>query len=752
MNKLFVAFLVVFISLHAKGQELTFEKNALSDTAALALAMQNLAKDYLLQSKTKGLIIEANDRYMIEILAGDYGASIQTIESLRKDSELNNGHPRYMPYELYAKAKIKHLESGLGFDDAYQSVFRLYLANCNDEQAYSANIVFTTYDAVAQFANRFETNYNNVTDESIDHNQALVLLKTYFLFHVFTVTEPIVFKEIKLDENKRYLINEEVVVSPRDGAELSVITPRKRGLGRMPAVLIFTIYADASNEKQAVLAAAKGYVGVVATSRGKRLSKDSIEPYKHEYKDVYVVIDWISKQVWNNGQVGMYGGSYNGFTQWASMKEKVHPALKTIISSVSAAPGIDVPMENNIFFNFPYKWIPYVTNNKFLDHAANFDRSRWNKLENNWFTSGKAYHKMDSIDGTPSPVFQEWISHPSYDEYWQSMIPYKDEFSHINIPILTTTGYYDDGQRGAMYYYNEHLKYNPDAEHYLLIGPYDHWGAQLRSSANLRGYEIDSVATINIREGLVFEWFDYILKGEEKPAILQDKVNFQVMGTNQWISKPSVAEMRKDSLVCYLGQNKTNPYHRLTTNTSKKDHPLILSIDFSDRSQMNNADYYPWPIIKDSINLKDGVAFLSEPLEKETIINGSFSGKLKVSSNKKDFDFSINLYELTPEGKYFHLSYYIGRASYAESREHRKLLSPNKLTTITFDNTRIVSKKLAKGSKLVAVINGNKNPYGQINYGTGQDVSKESIDHATVPLELKIHTNSSLTIPVWNDK
>ncbi len=332
------------------------------------------------------------------------------------------------------------------------------------------------------------------------------------------------------------------------------------------------------------------------------------------------------------------------------------------------------------------------------------------------------------------------------------MIPYQDEFSHIDIPILTTTGYYDDGQRGAMYYYTEHLKYNPKAEHYLVIGPYDHWGAQSRSSSNLRGYEIDSAATINIREGLVFEWFDHILKGEEKPPILQDKVNFQVMGTNRWMSKPSIGEMNNDSIVYHLEQNAKGPLHKLTTENPRVENPLVLRVDFSDRSQLNNADYYPWPIIKDSINLKDGIVFMSEPFEKETIISGSFTGKLLVSANKKDFDFSVNLYELTPEGRYFHLSYYIGRASYAESRELRNLLVPNKWTTITFNNTRIISKQLSKGSKLVIVINGNKNPFGQINYGTGRDVSSESVDDASIPLELKVDAMSSITIPIWKEE
>ena len=43
---------------------------------------------------------------MIEILSGDYEASIKTIQSLREDSNLNHGHPRYITYEIFSKAKI----------------------------------------------------------------------------------------------------------------------------------------------------------------------------------------------------------------------------------------------------------------------------------------------------------------------------------------------------------------------------------------------------------------------------------------------------------------------------------------------------------------------------------------------------------------------------------------------------------------------------------------------------------------------
>lgn len=650
MKKIVIA-LFFTIQLTAFGQSLKFKKVALLDSTTITIEMENLAKAYLHQYELKNLKIGAEDLFRIQLLAGNYEASIKTIDLLRKSSEIKKEHPLYIQYEIFSKAKIKQFKSGISFKDSYQSLFRTYSRNCDDENAYTANFIFTTYDAVAQFKNSFETNYKNVSGISVSFSEALTLLKSYYLYHIYSVAEPIASKEIKLENSRRYITKEEVIISPRDRAEISVITVRKKNSAPMPAVLLFTIYADASNYDQVLLAASKGYAGVVSTSRGKRFSKNAIKPYKCEYKDVYAVIDWISKQPWCNAKIGMYGGSYNGFTQWASMKEKVHPALKTIVPSVSAAPGIDVPMENNGFFNFSYKWIPYVTNNKFLDNAANFDRDRWNTLEKKWFESGAPFNKMDSIDGKPSHLFQEWISHPSYDGYWQSMIPYKEEFAHINIPILTTTGYYDDGQPGAMYYYSQHLKYNPKAEHYVLIGPYDHWGAQSRARANLRGYQLDQVAIINIREDLVFDWFDYILKGKKKPSILKDKVNFQVMGTNRWMHKPSLKTMTNDTLKFYLSASKTAQFYDLETQENQSK--IELDVDFKDRKNMNNTDYYPWPIELNEINLKDGLIFKSKPLSNDIILNGSFFGNLEFLTNKKDVDFSVTLFEQTPKNTYF---------------------------------------------------------------------------------------------------
>jgi hypothetical protein len=143
------------------------------------------------------------------------------------------------------------------------------------------------------------------------------------------------------------------------------------------------------------------------------------------------------------------------------------------------------------------------------------------------------------------------------------------------------------------------------------------------------------------------------------------------------------------------------------------------------------------------------MVFISEPLTKEISINGAFLGKIKACINKKDMDFSVNLYELTPDGKYFYLSYFMGRASYAKDISRRHLLSPGHIENIPFRNTYITCKKLSRGSRIVIVLNVNKSPDEQINYGTGKDVSEESIRDATTPLQVKWYNDSYVKIPVF---
>lgn len=547
------------------------------------------------------------------------------------------------------------------------------------------------------------------------------------------------------EQYKDFIIDTDVLIKTTSGVTLSAVIVRHKSMSTpQPTALQFHIYADVTKHiKQAVKAARHGYVGITVDTRGKRLSPDEIIPMEHDAEDVNDVIDWITKQDFSDGRVAMYGGSYLGFTQWAAAKY-MHPALKTIVPSVANNPMQGLPMENNIFINANYQWPFYVMNNKTLDNAVNDDREYWNKAINDWYKSGRAYRDIDKIEGTANPYLQKRLLHPSHDEFWKSMGPVKGEYSEINIPVLSINGYYDDGHISSLYYLNEHVKYNKKAQHYWIIGPYNHFFSQ---SKTINGYKKDTVAALD-RDELAFQWFDYVLKGAKKPDLIKSKVNYQLMGDNSWQHADSLAELNSDYQRFYLSNKKQDGFHQLTKQSDRLTGSLIQIIDLADRTISNNTDSYYRPIIKEQLDDPTGFSFASVPFEQDTSVHGTFSGEIQVKINKHDFDLAMTFYELSSEGKYFELFYYIGRASYAKDPSHRQLLIPGEIEIIPFKDTRMTGKLFNKGSRLVVVVNVNKNEMAQVNFGTGKDVSDETIADGKEPLKVEWLKTSFINVPM----
>ncbi|OFA04591.1 CocE/NonD family hydrolase C-terminal non-catalytic domain-containing protein [Duganella sp. HH101] len=187
--------------------------------------------------------------------------------------------------------------------------------------------------------------------------------------------------------------------------------------------------------------------------------------------------------------------------------------------------------------------------------------------------------------------------------------------------------------------------------------------------------------------------------------------------------------------------------HLLSATQPAKPTMLKQVVDFQDRKQFNN-DYYPGSIVTDEIDTSNGYIFIGEPFAEEVLYNGAFGGEIVARINKRDFDLGVTVYELRPEGKYFHLSYTIHRASYAQAPSRRMLLTPGKLERIPLGMTKLVSKRLSKGSRLVVYLNVNKNPFSQLNYGTGKDVSDETIADAKEKLKVEWSNRSYITAPI----
>lgn len=526
-----------------------------------------------------------------------------------------------------------------------------------------------------------------------------------------------------------------VRIPTRDAAILSATVVQPESSTKpLSVILFFTTYhqggGDAAFGKKSV---DRGYVGVVAYSRGIPDNLQNYQPFVHDGHDVYDLINWISKQPWCDGRVAMYGGSYTGFVQWATAK-RLHPALKTIVPQVPAMPGFDTPMENNVHqTGLALGWSNDILGRNRLP----------NDLFDKWYEKGGPYRTLDHFVGEENRIFQQWLKHPGYDDYWQALVPTAEEYAVIDIPVLTTTGYYDGGQIAALRYWKLHHQYNKKADHYLVIGPWDHWGGQRKPATNLNGYDIGPVANVRM-DTLALDWIDYVIKGTPKPALLQDKINLQVMGANQWFHAATMNDIHHKRW--YLStQAFSKDRYALHANKPNARQSLSQYVDFRDRAGQNN--YFTPNIVNDELNPSGGLVFVTPPAQRDYQVLGGFSGQINVTINKRDVDLSIAFYEQQANGEYFYLTRYLGRASYADSHAQRKLLVPGEKTSLRFDNVRWTAKQIRKSSRLVFVVNVNKHPFEEINYGSGKAVADESLQDAGEPLRVQYWNDSFVEVP-----
>jgi uncharacterized protein len=222
------------------------------------------------------------------------------------------------------------------------------------------------------------------------------------------------------------------------------------------------------------------------------------------------------------------------------------------------------------------------------------------------------------------------------------------------------------------------------------------------------------------------------------------------MGANTWGHANALQDLHDKPTLYYLEHAKQEgSYHLLSTEKPQQRAAGVQTIDFADRSVQTNA-YYPAEIISDAPDLAGGIGYVTEPFAKPVTLAGSFAGRLDERINKRDVDLGVVLYELTADDKCLHLSYFLGRASYAKDMRKRRLLQAGRITSIPFERTRMVAREIQAGSRLLVVVNVNKNEGAQINYGTGRDVSDESIKDARTPLLIEWLNSSYIALPLQN--
>jgi putative CocE/NonD family hydrolase len=751
---------IVLLASPAGAQSLKFEAPA--DAAGLDAKIPALAEAALAQYREPDERKRLDTLFRLQITAARWADAERTLAELHAHLAAAGdpqGGATDVQYQVLVRAELIEAKERIPFEAAFARAFHETMDPMDNRaaalvaRAFAADQFPVGISLHAPIKETLEVTLGSVKGKSeLSLSEAVALVRAWQVASAYRIFDRIAPKFVYEDDHRRYVI-EEQLIAVGDGAGVCTTIVRPRNVAPLPTLLEFTIYADAlTNFSEARRSASNGYVGVEGLTRGKGCSPETPVPYEHDGRDGAALIDWISKQPWSDGRVATFGASYNGFAQWAIVKYRP-PALKAMMDSVSNAPAIDAPMTGSVFFRFQYPWTFYTTSNKTLDPETYGDQARWSKLFNEWYRSGDAWRALDKVDGMPNPNWDRWLEHPTYDAYWQGVVAYGDDFAHIDVPVLTTTGYFEGPGDGAVYYLGEHVRRNPSAQHYLVVGPYNH------SSGNrgtidvfgdpvdvVDGYRIDPVAHIDIG-ALRYQWFDYVLKDGPKPAILQDKVNYEVMGANIWHHAPSMEAMGPKRMRFHL--NGSREGHGYAFRLGKQQRTLMptLKVDLADRSDIDRTSPSSGSAVDAVLDTYESLEFTSKPFTRPVEVSGLYRANLDVLINKKDFDFEIALYELTPDGRYVQLAYDYERASLVEDRTRRILLTPGVPRRLEFQASLLMSREFQKGSRLVVLLEAIKTPVAQINYGTGKDVSDETIVDAGKPLTIQWLGDSFIDIP-----
>lgn len=554
-----------------------------------------------------------------------------------------------------------------------------------------------------------------------------------------------------------------VKIPMRDKVELNATlylpkTP-DGSLPKTPVLFTLTPYISDTYHARGAYFASHGYVFALVDVRGRGNSSGEFEPFANEPRDGHDVVEWLAKQPFCDGKVAMWGGSYAGFDQWATAKE-FPPHLATIVPAAAAHTGLDFPSPNNIGISYDVQWFTLTSghtpqNNLFADQKF------WRTKFLNAYKEHLSFKSLDSFVGNPSANFQRILKHPMADAYYDAMLPTREQFQKIAVPILTITGQYDGDELGALTYYRDHFaNASPQtrAKHFLIIGPWDHAGTRTPTD-EVAGVKFGPGAIVDLND-LHRQWYDWTMKAGPKPAFLKNQVAYYLLapgnsGANgEWKYADSLEMLTANPKTFYLDSKNGDANGVFRSG-------VLVDATPSSRSEMQrgggatptSADRFTYDPLETtrgenvegtdpkektaaldqtfalSIG-KDGLVYHTDPLPNETPLVGCPAVNLWVSIDTPDVDLECDLYEIQPDGTSIALWSDLRRLRYRESLHEAKLVKPGEIVRCDFNPGLFVARRLMKGSRLRLVVTAVNSILWQKNYCSGGIVAEETAKDA----------------------
>lgn len=512
----------------------------------------------------------------------------------------------------------------------------------------------------------------------------------------------------------------------RDGIRLATDIYRGGPTESAPVVLVRTPYNKDVHPPggTAERFARDGYVVVIQDCRGAHASEGVMVPYNNEGQDGFDCIEWIIRQPWCNGRVGMWGASYTGAVQWQAAVEKP-PGLVAITprATWSSFHG-NLHLGGAVRLSLIAKWASGRW--KRPAGALPLDQIDWDGIMLHLPLS-----EIDNHIGWPIPWLESVLTHPEPNGYWKRL-DLKEQLPDLDLPALHVVGYYDFFSRESVANFvlmQNHAR-NPDVrqQQHLVLGPWDHGDL---SKSKVGDVEFGPEASLDVIAASL-DWFAHYLK-QDAPAQAKAfaPVRYFSMGDNTWREAQTWPPPGFTATSFYLRSDGTANTRRgsgrITRVSPDGDEPPdTFRADPADPTPacpvtaerpLHNAIWGP----VDQAPIEDRgdvLVYTSEALREPLTFAGQVEARLHVSANTPDADWAVKLVDVSPDGFAQNLASGILRGRFRESSLAPRPLLPGRVYEISVD-LGPVAATIRAGHKMRVDIAGAMFPLYDRNPNTG---------------------------------
>jgi uncharacterized protein len=547
-----------------------------------------------------------------------------------------------------------------------------------------------------------------------------------------------------------FTVEVDVPVPMRDGVALATNVWLPAGPGPFPALLVRTPYGkdDAGlygNPKLPDVFALveAGYAVVAQDVRGTSRSPGTFVPHTHEGRDSLDTLTWLAAQPWCDGAVGMWGGSYMGFTQWQAAPHDA-PALRAIAPVMTSADPYAAPWRSPGGALSQDAVLSWGT----LSALRNLRRDDGDPADAAALLAGLAearllHEPLPLADRGPVtrslPWLGEVLGHPERDGFWRDIAAI-DHCDRITVPALHIGGWYDVFVGETVRSYTMLRRHGGSAAardgQRLLIGPWSHpdgtdLGTYPDRSFGLAG----SIKAAGITETHL-RFFDRWVRGRVDTPEEAGRVRIFVMGVDQWRDEPDwpLPDTRYTDFFL-AGDGRANTATGdgvLTRDVPSKDATDTVRYDPRDpvpslggRVLAATSGAYPGPADQAAAETRaDVLCFTTPVLERPVEVTGHVSLVLHVRSSAPDTDFTGKLVDVHPDGRAILLCEGIQRVRYRASLTEPTLLAPGALAELTLD-LGVTANVFLPGHRIRLEVSSSDFPRYDRNTNTGGTIATD---------------------------